>query len=83
MIFASASGVRGVATSRRRKHGDMEIALLRSLAAAALLAAALLLDFVAHRRWFRRRQSLAGRVVLITGAAGGLGRQLALRFACA
>ena len=52
-----------------------------SLAAAALLAAALLLDFVAHRRWFRRRQSLAGRVVLITGAAGGLGRQLALRFA--
>ena len=57
-----------------------EIAFL-SLTAAALLAAALLLDFVAHRRWFRRRQSLAGRVVLITGAAGGLGRQLALRFA--
>ena len=57
-----------------------EIAFL-SLTAAALLAAALLLDFVAHRRWFRRRQSLAGRVVLITGAAGGLGRELALHFA--
>ena len=58
----------------------MEIALALA-AAAALLAAALLLDFVAHRRWFHRRQSLAGRVVLITGAAGGLGRELALRFA--
>ena len=55
----------------------MEVAPLAALAAAALLAVVLLLDFVAlgpfRRRWFRRRQNLAGRVAVITGAAGGLG----------
>ena len=46
-----------------------------------VVLAALLLDFLAHRGWLRRRDSLAGKLVLITGAGGGLGRQLALSFA--
>ena len=46
-----------------------------------LLLAALLVEYLGHCGWLRRRDSLAGQLVLITGAAGGLGRQLALRFA--
>ena len=55
--------------------------MLSLLCGVLLLLTALLVDFLAHRGWLRRRDSLAGQLVLITGAAGGLGRQLALRFA--
>jgi all-trans-retinol dehydrogenase (NAD+) len=47
----------------------------------ALSALLLLSSFVHYLGWFRRRDSLAGQLVLITGAAGGIGRQLALEFA--
>ncbi len=55
----------------------MDLALLLGVC----LVAALFLDSLAHRGCLRRRDPLAGQLVLITGAGGGLGRQLALCFA--
>jgi len=46
-----------------------------------LAALALLIDFLDYLGLLRRRDSLAGQVVLVTGAAGGLGRELARAFA--
>ena len=55
--------------------------MLPLLCGVLVLLAALLVEYLGHCGWLRRRDSLAGQLVLITGAAGGLGRQLALRFA--
>ena len=52
--------------------------LLLSLAALCVF-----LCFDELRDAFRPRRSLEGRLVLITGAAGGLGRELAREFAAA
>jgi len=48
-----------------------------------LLILTLFLCYDEVRDYFRPRRSLSGRLVLITGAAGGLGRQLAREFAAA
>ena len=59
-------------------------ALPSSVLVAAALAALLffLLDYAVDvGLWARPRRALAGRLVVITGAAGGLGRALALEFA--
>ena len=55
--------------------------MLSLLYGVLVLLIALAVDFLGHHGWLRRRDSLAGQLVLITGAAGGLGRQLALCFA--
>ena len=55
--------------------------MLPLLCGVLVLLAALLVEYLGHCGWLRRRDSLAGQLVLITGAAGGLGRELALRFA--
>ena len=60
----------------------MTAAQLAAVAAVVVVVLVLLADFASHRGWLRRRDySLDGRLVLVTGAAGGLGRQLALAFA--
>ena len=41
--------------------------MLSLLGGVLLLLTALLVDFLAHRGWLRRRDSLAGQLVLITG----------------
>ncbi len=54
------------------------------LGAAAVVAAALVLlalDYAIDCGYVGRRHSLAGKLVLITGAAGGLGRAVAAEFA--
>ena len=71
-------------TREARSRGGRALPMTAALVLVVLLLVVLLLlaDFVAHRGWLRRRDySLDGRLVLITGAAGGLGRQLALAFA--
>ena len=65
----------------RRAWRAHSLAMLPLLCAVLVLLAALLVEYLGHCGWLRRRDSLAGQLVLITGAAGGLGRQLALHFA--
>ena len=57
---------------------ELPQALLMLLLALAVLA---LLDYAKDVGLLARRRSLSGRLVLVTGAAGGLGRALALELA--
>lgn len=58
---------------------ELVVALLLSSLAVALL---LMLDFARERGYLSSRdQRIAGQLIVLTGAAGGLGRTLALEFA--
>ena len=46
-----------------------------------LLSFALLIDFFRYLGYFTTRRSVAGSLIVLTGAGGGLGRALALEFA--
>lgn len=47
---------------------------------AWLIASSLAWPLLRATRWMRRRESLSGHLVVVTGAAGGIGRELALEF---
>ena len=57
-------------------------ALVYCCAAATTLIVLLVVDYLRECGYFTRRCSVSGQLVPITGAAGGLGRAMALEFAC-
>lgn len=71
-------------TRRLRRRGACLRCLVREMLLLVLLGLILLVVvFDALRDALRVRESLEGELVLITGAAGGLGRELAREFAAA
>ena len=74
----SRAGAVAVARSGRLSPRMLVLALPALCLLLLLLA---LLDYAKDAGFLASRRSLAGRLVVVTGAAGGLGRALALEFA--